>query len=82
MKLQEITELIHFAKEQGIPSLKVDGLEFTIPPRDPTTLELEALKRDVSEIKATTQRLVMAIDIPDRKPNPYTPFTNRMKANG
>lgn len=82
MTLQEITELIHFAKEQGIPHLKVDGLEFSIPPRDPTTLELEAIKRDILELKATAQRLVLAIDMPERRPNPYTPFSNRVKANG
>lgn len=82
MTIQEITELIHFAKEQGIPSLKVDGLEFTIPPRDPTTLEIEGLKREILELKAITQRLELAVKMPEKKPNGMTPFSNRIRANG
>jgi len=82
MTIQEITELIHFAKEQGIPAMKVDGLEFTIPPRDATTGELDALKREIVELKAATQRLELAVNMPDRKANPMTPFSNRIKAHG
>ncbi len=79
--IDDLKELITFAKAQGIPHLKAGAFECEIPPKDVNEKIIEELRSEIQELKNVTTKLSMQLHQLSPMARTPKPFTKRV-ANG